>query len=148
MWDAIGVASYGMVFAFTESIVIFLVLALLGFVIPKRWDSDRRVAFLGLLILITSTWAMIAQLLLLWNVSLPAGGIQFLRTSSHPLRILYSGCLAIVIPTVLLPVYFFIRSKKSVVLMQNIMERISLLTMLYLSFDVLGIVIVVVRNVN
>ena len=29
-WDAIGVASYGMIFAFTESVVIFLVAALLG----------------------------------------------------------------------------------------------------------------------
>ena len=37
-WDAIGVASYGMVFAFVESVVIFLVLALLGLLTPKQWE--------------------------------------------------------------------------------------------------------------
>lgn len=148
MWDAIGVAAYGLLFAFLESLVIFLVVALLGFITPWGWPSDRRIAFLGLIILIASAWGMISQLLFLWNVSLPAGAVQFLRESAHPLRILYAASLAIVAPTVLLPVYFFIRSEKSVVFMQNMMERISLLTMLYLVFDLLGLVIVIIRNLN
>lgn len=148
LWDAIGVASYGMLFAFAESVVIFLLLVLLGFVIPKHWHSDRRITFLALLILITSLWGMISQLLFLWNVPLPPQAIQFLRNSNHPLRILYAGCLAIVTPTVLLPVYLFIKSNKSVAFMQNMMERISLLTMFYLLFDLLGLAIVIIRNLN
>ena len=63
---------------------------------------------------------------------------QFLRHSSHPLRIIYAVCLMVVTPTVLLPAYSFIRSKKAVTFMQNIVERLSLLTMLYLFFNVLG----------
>ncbi len=147
-WDAIGVASYAMIFAFTESVLIFLVAALVGFIIPRGWQPDRRIAFLGLLVLITSLWGMISQLLFLWNVSLPAQAIQFLRSSGHPLRFLYAGGLVIVTPTVLLPVYLFVRSKKAVALMQNIMERLSLLATLYLVFDLLGLVIVIIRNVN
>jgi len=145
LWDAIGVASYGMIFAFIESVLVFLVLVLLGFVIP-RWDSDRRIAFLALLILITATWGMIAQLLFIWNVSLPAWAIQYLRTSNHPLRMLYAGALAVVTPTVVLPVYLFIRSKKAVALMHNITERIALLTMFYLCFDLVGLIIIIIRN--
>jgi hypothetical protein len=148
VWDAIGVASYGMIFALIESGLIFLVVALLGFIIPKQWHSDRRIAFLGLLILITSLWAMISQLLFLWNVSLPLPAIQFLRNSDHPLRILYAGSLLIVSATILLPVYLFIRSKKAVSFMQSLMERLSLLTMLYLFFDLVGLVIVVIRNIH
>ena len=148
LWDAIGVASYGMLFAFIESIVVFLVVLLVGLAIPKQWHSDRRIAFLALLILITSAWAMVSQLLFLWNVSLPAPAIQFLRNSDHPLRILYGGSLAIVTSTVLLLVFLFIKSKNSVAFMQNIMERVSLLTMFYLLFDVLGLIIVVIRNVS
>ena len=148
LWDAIGVASYGLLFAFIESVVIFLVLALLGFFIPKGWNSERRIAFLGLLILITAIWGMIAQLLFLWNISLPAQTIQLLRDSGHPLRILYAAALAIVTPTILLPVYLFIRSKKFTPLMQELMERLSLLTMFYLIFDLLGLVIVLIRNIN
>ena len=147
-WDAIGVASYGMIFAFAESVVIFLVLALLGFLTPKQWEYNRRIAFLGLLILITSGWGMIGQLLFLWNVFLPAQAIQFLRSSSHPLRIIYTVCLIVVTPTVLLPVYAFIRSNRAVMFMQNLMERLALLTMFYLFFDLLGLIVVIIRNIG
>lgn len=147
-WDAIGVASYGMIFAFTESVVIFLIVALLGLLTPKHWETDRRIAFLALLILITSIWGMISQLLFLWNVSLPVQAIQFLRSSDHPLRILYGVSLVIVIPTVLLPLFSFIRSKKVVAVMQNLTERLSLLTMFYLFFDLLGLIIIIIRNIS
>lgn len=147
-WDAIGVASYGMVFAFIESGVIFLVVALLGLLTPKQWEYDRRIAFMGLLILITSLWGIISQLLFLWNLFLPAQAIEFLRNSSHPLRIIYAACLMVVTPTILLPAYSFIRSKKAVTFMKNIMERLSLLTMFYLVFDLLGLIIVIIRNIS
>ncbi len=148
VWDAVGVASYAMVFAFTESLLLFLAAALLGFIIPWGWQPDRRIAFLALLVLILSLWGIIAQLLSLWNVSLPAQVIQILRSSAHPVRFLYAVWLAIVTPTVLLPVYLFVRSKKAVAVMQNMMERLSLLAALYLVFDLLGLIIVVIRNIN
>lgn len=148
VWDAIGVASYGMVFAFVESVMIFLVITLLGLLMPKQWGHNRRIALLAFLILITSIWGMIGQLLFLWNISLPAQAIQFLRNSSHPLRIIYAACLLVVTPTVLLPLYSFLKSNKAVAFMQNLMERLSLLTLFYLFFDLLGFVIVVIRNIS
>jgi hypothetical protein len=148
LWDAIGVVSYGMIFAFVESIVIFLVLALLGLILPAQWYSDRRIAFLSLLILLTSAWGMISQLLLVWSVPLPIQAIRFLRSSNHPLRILYAACLAVVTPTILLPVYLFIKSKKSIAFMQDLMERLSLLATFYLFFDLVGLIIVIIRNIN
>jgi hypothetical protein len=144
--DAIGVVSYGLVFALIESIVIFLVLALLGLVTPARWEADRRIAFLAFLILITSLWAMISQLLFVWNVSLPQPAVEFLRRSDHPLRIIYAVCLMVITPTVLLPAYSFLKTKKAVAVMQNLMERLSLLSMFYLVFDLLGVIIIIVRN--
>jgi hypothetical protein len=145
-WDAIGVVSYGLIFAFVESVVIFLIFALLGLLTPKQWESDRRITFLAFLVLITSVWGMISQLLFLWNVSLPEQAIEFLRRSNHPLRIMYAACLIVVTPTVLLPAYSFIRSKKAVTVMQNLMERLALLTSFYLFFDVLGLIIIIIRN--
>jgi hypothetical protein len=147
-WDAIGVASYGMIFAFIESVVIFLVVALLGLLTPTQWETDRRTAFLSLLILITAIWGMIGQLLFLWNIFLPPQAIQFLRGSSHPLRIIYMVSLLIVTPTVLLPIYAFFRSNKAVRFMQNLIERLSLLTMFYLFFDLLALMIVIIRNIG
>jgi hypothetical protein len=148
LWDAIGVVSYGMIFAFIESAVIFLVLTLLGLILPAQWYSERRIAFLSLLILLTSAWGMISQLLLVWSVPLPIQAIQFLRSSNHPLRILYAACLAVVTPTILLPVYLFIKSKKSIAFMQDLMERLSLLATFYLFFDFVGLIIVIIRNIN
>jgi hypothetical protein len=148
LWDAIGVVSYGMIFAFVESVVIFLVLTLLGLILPAQWYSDRRIAFLSLLILLTSVWGMISQLLLVWSVPLPIQAIQFLRSSNHPLRMLYAACLAVVTPTILIPVYLFMKSKKSIAFMQDLMERLSLLATFYLFFDFVGLIIVVLRNIN
>ena len=148
LWDAIGVVSYGMIFAFVESVVIFLVLALLGLILPAQWYSDRRIAFLSLLILLTSVWGMISQLLLVWSVPLPIQAIQFLRSSNHPLRMLYAACLVVVAPTILLPVYLFIKSKKSIAFMQDLIERLSLLATFYLFFDFVGLIIVMIRNIN
>jgi hypothetical protein len=148
LWDAIGVVSYGLLFAFVESVMIFLVFVLVGISIPLPWSSGRRIAFLGLLVLLVSLWGIISQLLFLWNGSLPAQAIQFLRSSSHPLRILYAASLVVVIPTIFLPVYLFVRSKRSVAFMQDLMERFSLLTMFYLFFDAIGLIIVIIRNIN
>ena len=71
VWDAIGNTSYGMVFAFFESLLIFAVLVFVGIFTPSRWEVNRRVAFLTLLLFITSIWGMVSQLLYVWNIWLP-----------------------------------------------------------------------------
>lgn len=146
VWDAIGAGSYGLVFALVESLILFGGVALLGFLTPKAWDADRRIAFLSLLVLILGAWAMISQLRYLLHLSLPLPVIQFLAASKHPFRFLVAMYLAVVVPTVLGPVALFLRSGKSVKWMQELTERLSTLTMFYLAFDVVGLIIVVIRN--
>ena len=145
-WDAVGVVSYGLLFALFESILVFFVVALLGFTTPKQWNVDKRIAFLSLLFLITALWGMIGQLLFLWNINLSTKTIQFLALSEHPLWWLYGGSLAIVVLSFILPTYFFLRSNKLYLFMQELIERLSLLTTLYLIFDLAGLIIVTVRN--
>jgi hypothetical protein len=144
--DAIGVVSYGMLFALIESVLVFLILALVGLVTPRRWEPDRRIAFLAFLVLILSLWGMISQLLFLWNVYLPESAIEYLRNTDHPVRITYAVLLMVITPTVLLPAYSLVRTSTAVTFMQNLMDRLSLLTMLYLFFDALGIIIILFRN--
>ena len=148
LWDAIGVISYGMIIALVESILVFLVVILIGFLTPARWNSDQRIAFLSLLYLITSLWAVASQLLFLWEVNLPEAAVQFLRESEHPLRILYAGTLAVVASTVFLPIVSFVRSRQAVPFMQGLMERFSTLTVFYLVFDLIGLIVVMIRNIN
>jgi cytochrome c biogenesis protein CcdA len=79
---------------------------------------------------------------------LPDAVAQFLRNSGHALRFLYAGALAIVVPTVLLPVYFFVKSQKAVRTMQDLVERFASVATFYLVFDLLGLLIVIFRNIS
>ena len=146
-WDAVGVVSYGLIFTFLESVVIFLVAVLLGFLISKKWNEDRRITLMGLLVLITSLWAMGGYLYFMLQMSLPGETINFLVDQARPLRFLYAVSLALVGLTVAIPAYFVLRSEKFFKGVQGLFERLSLLTLFYLFFDFVGLVIVIVRNV-
>jgi hypothetical protein len=146
-WDAVGVLSYGLIFAFIESALFFLVTILLGFLISKKWEEDRRNALLGNLALITSIWAMVSYLYFILQVSIPGQVVDFFVNLGHPLRFLYAVSLALVGITVALPTYFILRSEKFLHFVRAAFERLSLLTMFYLFFDIVGLVIVIIRNV-
>ena len=146
-WDAIGVVSYGLIFAFIESVVVFLVAILLGFLISKIWSEDRRIALLSSLVLITSLWAMGSYLFFMLQVSISGETLDFLGSLAHPLRFLYVVSLAAAGVTVALPTYLVLRSEKVLQGMRGFFERLSLLTLFYLFFDLVGLIIVIVRNV-
>jgi hypothetical protein len=146
-WDAVGVVSYGLIFTFIESVVITLVAVLLGFLILKKWGEERRVTLMGLLVVITSLWAMVSYLYFMLQVSVSGETIDFLVGLAHPLRFLYAVSLALVGSTVALPTYFVLRSEKVFKGVQGLFERLSLLTQFYLFFDIVGLIIVVYRNI-
>jgi hypothetical protein len=145
--DAIGVVSYGLIFAFIESVLVFLVAVILSFLVSRKWAEERRLALVGILVMITSLWAIAGYLFFILNVSIPGESIVFLAGLTHPLRFLYGLSLALVVPTIVLPAYLALRSEKFVKGVQGLFERLALLTTLYLFFDVIGLFIVIIRNV-
>ncbi len=145
-WDALGVASYAMVFAFLESLLLFLILTLLGFLVPPRWTRETRIALLSVLYLILSIWAMFSQLYFLTEVQIPGWFISLMVQIGHPVRILYVLALILVTPTLALPAWFALHSEKFLKSVNSLVERLSLLSGLYLFFDVVGLIIVIVRN--
>ena len=147
LWDAISVASYGMIFAFAESVLVFLIAILLGFLVSKYWDSQRRIALMSSLVLITALWAMIDQLFALLNISLPMGFLYFIAQQGHPLRVLYVVSLLLIIPTVLIPTYLILKFDRALQAVRSLIDRFTLLAAFYLLFDVVGLIIVIIRNV-
>ncbi len=145
-WDAVGVFSYGLVFALAESLIIFLLASLLGFLVSARWDRDWRVSLISVLVLMLSLWAILEQLFFLLEVHLPGFLIDVLVRSGHPLRALYVGVVGLVSLTILVPVVLVLRSQKAVRFVEAMIDRLSLLAMFYLVLDVIGLVIVVIRN--
>lgn len=145
-WDALGVASYAMAFAFLESLLLFLILTLLGFLVPTQWTRETRIALLTVLFLILSVWAMLSQLYFLAAVQTPGWFIFLMARTGHPVRILYALALILVTPTLALPAWFALRSEKFLKSVNSLIERLSLLSGLYLFFDVVGLIIVIIRN--
>ena len=46
-WDAVGVAAYGLMFSLFESVLIWALMILMGFLLPKNWPESKRIVFLG-----------------------------------------------------------------------------------------------------
>ena len=145
-WDAIGVMCYGLLFALVESVLLFLVTAVLGFLLPARWEPERRTAVLSALVLVLSVWAIVSQLYFLINVQLPGGLVALLVKSQHPLWIIYTVIPAIVILSFGLPVWSLMRGSGGLRAMGTAIERLGLLATFYLVFDIAAIAIVVIRN--
>ena len=145
-WDSIGVASYGLVFAFVESFLLFLAAALLGFLVSTKWGVERRIALMSTLATILALWAMAGQLYFFMNAPFPESWIVFLASLGRPLRFLYVAALVVVLPTVLIPTWLLLKFDKPLKFITATLEKISLLTSFYLFFDLIGLVVLVSRN--
>lgn len=146
-WDAVGVIAYGLVFAFLESVVIWLVACLLGLLVSRRWQVGQRVTALGTLTLTTSFWGMAGSLYFLLNASLPPSLLTALAQSGHPLKLLYAIALVLVAPSIALPLFLILRFERFYLLASGLLDRLALLTTVYLALDAAGLVIVLLRNI-
>ena len=147
VWDAIGVASYGLMVAFVESVALFAVVSLFGLLVSTKWNEERRVALLSVLVLIMALWAVDGQAYFVWGSYVSAQALWYIASLEHPFRFLYGTVLAIVFLTTAIPAWLLLKSDRFFQLVQGLMERLSLLTMFYLFFDVVGLIVVVIRNV-
>ena len=147
-WDAVGVAAYGLMFALVESLLIWVILILMGFILPQKWSESKRMVLLGALIVVTALWAMIGQLYFLLEWSFPSSSILFLARQSHPLRILYAGYLVVATISVVLVAYLAVFSDRFQRMFVSLIDRLSTLMGLYLFLDMASIIIVLIRNLG
>jgi hypothetical protein len=146
-WDALSVGAYGLVVAFLESLFVFAIALLISFLIPRKWSSKKRIAILSTLMMICGIWAILTQLYFLLGYSVPDSLLKFFISRSHPLRAVYGVCALLVTPTVIIPIYGLFESEKALQATLNVIERLSLLTTLYLLADLGSLIIVLIRNI-
>jgi len=146
-WDAIGVVSYGLIFAFLESLFLFPLALLGGMLIPLRWGRNKRLAITGTLFIVLAIWAMTSQLYTLQNWNIPGAISVFLASSAHPLRYIYAITLAFVVPSVVLPILMIYKSERISSIMLDLIDRISLLTLFYLLLDLAALITILARNI-
>ncbi len=145
-WDAVGVVSYGLMFTLVETILLFVVFVLLGYLVATHWNAEQRVTLLSLLVLLLSLWAILEQLFFLVGVTIPGWFVQLALIGGHPLRNLYAMIFGALIVTIALPAWLLLRTRGMYAGMRALMDRLSILSMFYLLLDVIGVVIVIVRN--
>ena len=80
------------------------------------------------------------------DVEIPESIFILLINASRPLRFIYAISLFITSVTIVLPVYFILKSEKVLRASLNIIERLSLLMTLYLVLDLGALVVVLIRN--
>lgn len=146
LFDAIGTLSYALVFAFVESLLVFGITVLAGYLISSRWSEEQRIILLGTFVWVLALWSIFFQYANLQEWNLSAGMLTMIAGSGHPLRNLYILALLIVLPSVIVPSALVLFSEKFFQFLMDLQDRLSLLTMVYLFFDAFALCIVIYRN--
>ena len=146
-WDAVGVVAYGLVIALLESAILFIGAMLLGFLVSAKWEEKRRIAFLSAVVILLSLWSIFNQSFFLSGMSVPGWLTNIVIATGRPLVALYAMVLLLTTISFALPAFLILISGKALGAMTEIMDRLSLLMMLYLFFDAAALVLVVIRNI-
>ncbi|MCP4356837.1 MAG: hypothetical protein GY796_02320 [Chloroflexi bacterium] len=133
LWEIVAVISYALLFALLDSIVLFVGVTLLGLILPGRFFKDRFVAVGSMLALVTAVWLIIFNLNPAW----------FDQRQSVPLAL-----WAISYVVVVAAAYIAIWRKPGVeAKVVNFVNRLTVLSSIYLFLDLISIIIVIIRNI-
>jgi len=148
VWDAIGVAGYGIVFSVLESLLIWLILVLVGLALPRKWGKNKRGPLLCSLILAIMAGAIVGQMLFFVKPLSSSTIENFLISCQNP-RLLINGVLGLIIGMgTLVFAYYAVYSEKFQSGYIKILDRLSPLMGFYLFLDLLGVIIVIIRNIT
>jgi len=147
-WDAVGVISYGLLFALVESLLLFIAATAAGLLISRKWPEPRRVGVLSVLVLILSAWAMYEQAHFVWGLHLPSAVLRWAETAGHPVRTMYLLYIGPVVLSFLAPTMLILRGGRGLQFTKVLFDRLSILSWFYLVLDAAGIAIVVSRNLS
>lgn len=146
LWYAFGYLSYSLVVALIESVLYFLVIFLLGLLLPKHWQNQKVVAVLSVLAIIIGLGGMAYQgfYIVLEN---PPQFFSWVVAHMVANQKITAGALGLMgLTSLLLPVYWIDKSEKTRTTFLILSERLTLLSLVYLSMDMVGIMIVPIRN--
>jgi hypothetical protein len=132
-WELVGVIAYTQAMALLESVMILLILILLAAILPAWFFRDKFVAQGSMWVLLTSGWTVAAhynyETIRLWHAK------EFLFWVT--LYLISIGVSYVLIH----------RYKKLQELVYSFAERLTVLSLIYVSIDFLSVAIVALRNI-
>lgn len=129
LWDLSSTISYVLTFALIESLVVFLLMLAFGFLLPLRWIKGRFVGVSGLFMAEGALLAILLQHHIRQNTARQI--IPFLPVFLALLVVSFGAVL---------------RAPKLSQVLRSIAQRLGILAAVYLAFDLVALLIVVVRN--
>lgn len=132
IWEIISIFAYTQAFALLESIVVLLAVLLAAVILPVLFRG-RFVAIGSILVLLTSVLTIFVQ-----------HQDNALRTLALVPLLFGLGILLVLV----LLLFLIYRQKRVQELVEAFAERVSALLYLYLPMSLIGLVIVVIRNVR
>jgi hypothetical protein len=126
--DVIGSVAYTLSFALVETLIVLLIVLLAGMVVPRQWVVEKYVPWASALLVELAIMAIVFQNAIIHHLP------------KRNLVIAFALILAVSTIVVL-------RFPKMGDVLKWISERLIVLSFIYIFFDILGFLIVIVRNV-
>ena len=146
-WAAFGEGGYFLIFALFESSIIFLMLILLLRLLPKKWPQDKVFIHTATLYLMISSWFMLEQIRFLeimpednWLVA----RLQMASLHTNTGKVL----VVIILASIGLSLILLNKSEKMQNAVSSLLERLTILSCIYLSLDAVEFIIIAIRNIN
>lgn len=132
-WDLLGTIAYTQAFALIESMVIFLLILILAIFLPERFFRHKFLALTSTLVVISTFWFILAhfndEIIRTWGMK------QFLPWF-------------FVFGTTLFLSYSLVQRIKVIEeIIDVVVKKVSILSFFYMLIGVMGLFIVVVRNI-
>lgn len=132
VWDLLGVVAYTQAFALLESLLLWLVVMLVGIVLPAKLVANRFLVLGSALFFLHSIWVIIIQYI--YDALRSGGLIQFLLLGS-----VYAFSVAVTF-------FLVTRSDKLAASIRALIERLAVLSFIYIFVDLLSVFVVILRN--
>jgi hypothetical protein len=144
----LGLSSLAMLYALVESILFFIILLVLGLLIPWRWPAKRVFSILGFIALWAPVWDILVQVYRGTEFQHPGFLTSWLFSTGHPLRYAYPlliGFSILIVAITIAGIWFTSFNQKIQQGVDNFLGRIALLSAIYLVLDVAALVIFLIR---
>lgn len=130
----LGVAAYVFVFALFESLLVFGFLFLISVILPRRYLASRLVPIGSLVVILASISVALIHLYDVWELD----SIEFNQWAA--LWVIFG------LSALALTMIWMRRNQRVEAIIRSGAERLSLLSLVYVSVDVLGLLVILFRN--
>ena len=148
-WDFIGYTAYVLLIALFESLLLTTAFLILALLLPTAWKEKINLAVLSAWAIAVLIAGILYQYYYFLDINKKTSNPYLLRffdyVDYYDIWVLTAVMLTI-LSSALLPVILFPRFPKLTSLMLDLVDRLSLLSTIFLMLDAIGLLLVIYRN--